>query len=56
MIYELNHYNVVVKDLEKSMAFYQDYLGGKVVFRGSVRRVGTPGVIGLCNLNWPCKD
>ena len=36
MIYELNHYNVVVKDLEKSMAFYQDYLGGKVVFRGFI--------------------
>jgi catechol 2,3-dioxygenase-like lactoylglutathione lyase family enzyme len=36
MIYELNHFGIVVKDLEKSVAFYQDVLGAKVVFQSVI--------------------
>ena len=33
MIYELNHCGIVIRDLERSLAFYQDLLGAKVVMR-----------------------
>ena len=36
MIHELNHFGIVVKDLKKSLAFYQDVLGAKVVFEGFI--------------------
>ncbi len=36
MIYELNHFGIVIKNLEKSLAFYQDILGAKVVYRGLI--------------------
>ena len=36
MIYELNHFGIVVRDLEKSLAFYQDLLGAKVVYKGFI--------------------
>lgn len=36
MIYELNHFGIVIKNLEKSLAFYQDVLGGKVVYQGFI--------------------
>lgn len=31
MIYELNHAGIVIKNLEKSLRFYQDVLGAKIV-------------------------
>jgi catechol 2,3-dioxygenase-like lactoylglutathione lyase family enzyme len=31
MIYELNHAGIVIQDLEKSLRFYQDVLGAKIV-------------------------
>jgi len=36
MIYELNHVGIVIRDLEKSLAFYQDVLGAKVVARNVI--------------------
>lgn len=36
MIYELNHYGIVIRNLEKSLAFYQGALGGKVVYQGLI--------------------
>ena len=36
MIYELNHVGIVIRDLEKSVAFYQDVLGAKVVVRNLI--------------------
>src|SRR5690606_19013595 len=36
LIYELNHFGIVVRDLEKSLAFYQDLLGAKVVYKGFI--------------------
>ncbi len=36
MIYELNHVGIVIRDLEKSVAFYQDVLGAKVVVRNVI--------------------
>lgn len=33
MIYELNHCGIVIKDLENSVAFYQDVLGARMVVR-----------------------
>lgn len=37
MIYELNHFGIVVKDLKKSLAFYHDALGARTVFEGLIR-------------------
>lgn len=36
MINELNHFGIVIRDLEKSLAFYQDVLGAKIVFQGVI--------------------
>jgi len=36
MIFELNHFGIVIRDLEKSLAFYQDVLGAKVTFRSVI--------------------
>jgi catechol 2,3-dioxygenase-like lactoylglutathione lyase family enzyme len=36
MIYELNHFGIVVRDLEKSLAFYQGLFDAKVVFDGFI--------------------
>jgi len=36
MIYELNHVGIVIRDLEKSLAFYEGALGGKVVSRNII--------------------
>jgi len=36
MIYELNHFGIVIRDLEKSLVFYQDVLGAKVTFRNVI--------------------
>ena len=36
MIYELNHFGIVIRNLEKSLAFYQGVLGAKVVYRGLI--------------------
>jgi catechol 2,3-dioxygenase-like lactoylglutathione lyase family enzyme len=36
VIYELNHFGIVVKDLERSLAFYKDILGAKEVYRGFI--------------------
>lgn len=36
MIYELNHVGIVIKDLEKSAAFYEDVLGARVVARNFI--------------------
>lgn len=41
MIHELNHFGIVVKDLEKSLAFYQNNLGAKIVFEGFIEASGT---------------
>jgi lactoylglutathione lyase len=36
VIYELNHFGIVVKDLKKSLDFYQDALGAKIVFQSII--------------------
>jgi catechol 2,3-dioxygenase-like lactoylglutathione lyase family enzyme len=36
VIYELNHFGIVVKDLEKSLAFYQGLLGAEIVYKGFI--------------------
>ena len=36
MIHELNHFGIVIRNLEKSLAFYQDLLGAQVVYRGLI--------------------
>jgi len=36
LIYELNHFGIVVKDLEKSLAFYRDLMGAEIVYEGFV--------------------
>ncbi len=36
MIYELNHFGIVVKDLKKSLDFYQGVMGGRVVYHGYI--------------------
>lgn len=36
MIHELNHFGIVVRNLDASLAFYQDILGAEIVFRGSI--------------------
>lgn len=36
MIYELNHFGIVVRDLEKSVDFYQRLFGAQVVFEGLI--------------------
>lgn len=36
MIYELNHFGIVIRDLEKSLDFYQGLFGAKVVFDGFI--------------------
>lgn len=41
MIYELNHFGIVVSNLEKSLKFYQDVLGARVVFKGVIPASGT---------------
>jgi catechol 2,3-dioxygenase-like lactoylglutathione lyase family enzyme len=33
MIYELNHFGIVIRDLGRSLAFYQNVLGAKVVLK-----------------------
>jgi catechol 2,3-dioxygenase-like lactoylglutathione lyase family enzyme len=33
VIYELNHFGIVIRDLEKSLAFYRDLLGAEIVFQ-----------------------
>lgn len=39
MIYEINHVGILVKDLEESVAFYQNVLGGKVVWRSEIESI-----------------
>jgi catechol 2,3-dioxygenase-like lactoylglutathione lyase family enzyme len=41
VIYELNHFGIVIKDLEKSLAFYQGLLGATVVFEGFIESTKT---------------
>jgi catechol 2,3-dioxygenase-like lactoylglutathione lyase family enzyme len=41
MIYELNHFGIVVQDLKRSLSFYEDVLGAKKVFEGFVPASGT---------------
>ncbi len=36
MIKELNHFGIVIRNLEKSLAFYEGLLGAKVVYRGLI--------------------
>jgi lactoylglutathione lyase len=36
VIYEFNHYGIVIRNLEKSLAFYQGLLGAKEVYRGFI--------------------
>jgi catechol 2,3-dioxygenase-like lactoylglutathione lyase family enzyme len=36
MIYELNHFGIVISDLERSLSFYKDTLGAKVVNEGFI--------------------
>jgi catechol 2,3-dioxygenase-like lactoylglutathione lyase family enzyme len=36
MIYEFNHYGIVIKNLDRSMAFYEGVLGAKLVYRGLI--------------------
>ncbi len=41
MLYELNHFGIVVRDLDSSLAFYQDLLGAKIVFQRLVEATST---------------
>jgi len=41
MIYELNHFGIVIRDLEKSLAFYQGALGAEIVFQSVIPSTGT---------------
>lgn len=41
MIYELNHFGIVVGDLEASLAFYEGVLGARTVFRRFVESTQT---------------
>lgn len=41
MIYELNHFGIVIRDLEKSLAFYQGLLGARIVYRGLIPSTNT---------------
>lgn len=41
MIYELNHFGIVVSDLDKSLTFYRDLLGARVVFEGHIPATNT---------------
>ena len=41
MIYELNHFGIVIRDLEESLAFYENVLGAKKVFEGFIKDSGT---------------
>lgn len=36
MIYELNHFGIVVRDIKKSLDFYQNHLGARVVYEGFI--------------------
>lgn len=36
MIHELNHFGIVVRDLEKSLKFYQGLMGAEIVYRGYI--------------------
>jgi catechol 2,3-dioxygenase-like lactoylglutathione lyase family enzyme len=36
VIYEFNHYGIVIRNLQKSLDFYQGLLGAKEVFRGFI--------------------
>jgi catechol 2,3-dioxygenase-like lactoylglutathione lyase family enzyme len=36
VIYELNHFGIVVKDLEKSLAFYRGLMGAEIVYKGFI--------------------
>jgi catechol 2,3-dioxygenase-like lactoylglutathione lyase family enzyme len=36
VIYELNHFGIVIRNLDKSLAFYEGLLGAKVVYRGFI--------------------
>lgn len=36
MIYELNHFAIVTRDLKRSLAFYQDLLGARIVYKGFI--------------------
>ncbi len=41
MLYELNHFGIVVRDLDRSLAFYEDLLGAKIVFHKLVEATST---------------
>jgi len=41
MIYELNHFGIVIRDLGKSLEFYENVLGAKKVFEGFIKDSGT---------------
>ena len=41
MIYELNHFGIVIRDLEVSLAFYQGVLGARIVYRGVIPATNT---------------
>jgi lactoylglutathione lyase len=41
MIHEFNHYGIVVRNLARSLDFYQGRLGAVVVFRGLIPSTGT---------------
>jgi catechol 2,3-dioxygenase-like lactoylglutathione lyase family enzyme len=36
VIYELNHFGIVVRDMQKSLDFYQNLLGARVVYEGYI--------------------
>lgn len=41
MIYELNHFGIVIRNLDESLAFYENVLGAKKVFEGFIKDSGT---------------
>ncbi len=36
MVFELNHFGIVIRDLQKSLAFYQGLMGAKIVYQGFI--------------------
>lgn len=60
MIYELNHFGIVVRSLQKSLAFYQDVLGAKIVFQTIIPSTQTEAIYlqihgGMIELLHPAK-
>jgi len=50
MIEELNHFGIVVRDLDASLAFYQRAFGAVIVFQSEARTRFCAALIGVAAL------